>query len=95
MKPRYIFLPPGIDPWPGFEQSAGPMGIHPLRSDSCVGRFYKRVVRRVAGMREVDLDPVLIRPGSKIAFLMPEYLQVRLGSQAFAVSGSFARCGLA
>jgi hypothetical protein len=33
--------------------------------------------------------------GSKIAFLMPEYLQVRLGRQAFAVSGSFARCGLA
>src|SRR5215472_4861151 len=32
--------------------------------------------------------------GSKIAFLMPEYLQVRLGSQAFAVSGSFAKCGL-
>ena len=62
MKPRCIFLPPGIDPLPGFEQNAEPMGIHPLRSESCVGRFYKRVVRRVAGMREVDLEPVLIRP---------------------------------
>lgn len=62
MKPRYIFLPPGIDPWPGFEQSAEPMGNHPLRLESCVGRFYKRVVRRVAGTREVDLDPILISP---------------------------------
>jgi hypothetical protein len=58
MKPRYIFLPLGIDPLPGFEH-----GIYPLRSEGCVGRFHKRLVRvGVAGTREVDLDPVLMSP---------------------------------
>ena len=32
--------------------------------------------------------------GSKITFLMPKSLQVRLGSQGFEVCGSFAKCGL-
>ena len=33
--------------------------------------------------------------GSKISFLMPKSTQVRLGSQGFGVSGSFAKYGLA
>jgi transposase len=33
--------------------------------------------------------------GSKISFLMPKSLQVRLGNQGFGVCGSFAKCGLA
>src|SRR6516225_8600689 len=33
--------------------------------------------------------------GSKIAFLMPDFLEVRLDSQGSATYGSFAQCGLA
>lgn len=33
--------------------------------------------------------------GSKNGFLRPDFLKVRLGSQVFGVSGSYAKCGLA
>ena len=33
--------------------------------------------------------------GSKIGLFMPGFARVRLGSQAFGVSGSFVQCALA
>src|SRR5437762_13462774 len=41
-----------------------------------------------------DLHPTRFT-GSKIVLLMPDFLRVRLGSQGFGVSGSFAKCVVA
>jgi len=53
------------------------------------------VAAAAVGREFVPRTVVVGCAGSKIAFLMPDLPAVRLGSQAFGVCGSFAKCGLA
>ena len=45
-----------------FEQACEPARVQTLGPEGSVERFHESVVRRLAGTREVDLDPVLISP---------------------------------
>ena len=52
-------------------------------------------IKRLVRFLNQQTQPPAQATGSKITFLMPESLRVRLGSQGFAVCGSFAKCVLA
>jgi transposase len=69
-------------------------GVGPLR-DFYVALLAKGMKPEMARLTLARKIAAIALTGSKIAFLMPKSLQVRLGSQGFEVCGSFAKCGLA
>jgi len=69
-------------------------GVGPFR-ESYVSLLDKGMKQEMARLTPARKIAAITLTGSKIAFLMPKSLQVRLGSQGFEVFGSFAKCGLA
>ena len=57
-----VFLPPAFDQHLGLPHISEPVRVQALGSEGTVEAFYKSIVRRLPGSREVDLSVVTVSP---------------------------------